>query len=149
MSAWRSGAHLVKRFVGSLSSAAPAPADERWAQDQLVPGEVALWRRMSNVDRCHAIKVAQRFIDVRATATRDEIAAALLHDIGKLESNLGTLARVAATVVGPRTERFRRYHDHERIGAEMLRCAGSASATVDLVQRRGPASEALARADDT
>ena len=103
---------------------------------------------MSNADRRHAIKVAQRFIDVRATATRDETAAALLHDIGKLESNLGTLARVAATVVGPRTERFRRYHDHERIGSEMLRRAGSESATVDLVQRRGPASEALARADD-
>lgn len=114
----------------------------------MLPGEVALWRQMSNVDRRHAIQVAQRFIGVRATATRDETAAALLHDIGKLESNLGTLARVAATVVGPRTVRFRRYHDHERIGAEMLVRAGSTPATVELVRRHGPAAAALARADD-
>ena len=70
-----------------------------------------------------------------ATWTRDEMAGALLHDIGKLDSDLGTAGRVVATVVGPRTARFRRYHDHERIGADMLKVAGSSPVTVDLVGR--------------
>jgi predicted HD phosphohydrolase len=80
--------------------------------------------------------------------TRDEIAGALLHDIGKLDSDLGTARRVVATVVGPRTARFRSYHDHERIGAEMLAGVGSATATIELVRGHGRAAAALLAADD-
>ena len=43
----------------------------------------------------------------RRDVDRDEMAAALLHDVGKVECGLGTFGRVAATVVGPRTQRFR------------------------------------------
>ncbi len=75
------------------------------------------------------------------------MAGALLHDIGKLDSGLGTFGRVVATVVGPRTDRFRRYHDHERIGADLLAAAGSSAATLELVQGRGRAAAALAEAD--
>ena len=63
------------------------------------------------------------------------MAGALLHDVGKLESGLGTLARVVATIVGPRTARFRRYHDHERIGADLLVAAGSTPVTDRARQR--------------
>jgi len=80
--------------------------------------------------------------------TREEMAGALLHDIGKLESGLGTWMRVAATVVGPHTERFRMYHDHEEIGADMLTTAGSAEVTVDLLRGNGRASSALMAADN-
>ena len=38
-------AHLGRRFVGSLSSRPPDAAEERWAEDQLLPSEVELWRR--------------------------------------------------------------------------------------------------------
>ena len=55
---------------------------------------------------------------------RAEMAGALLHDVGKVQSGLGTWGRVAATVVGPRTRRFRQYHDHEQIGASMAAQAG-------------------------
>ncbi len=139
--------HLVARFVTSLSSAPPDPADEEWATAMLLPGEHALWIRMSNQDRRHSAKVARRFVARRPAATRAEIAGALLHDVGKLECDLGTWGRVAASVLGGRTERFRAYQDHERIGSEMAAAAGSERQTVDLIAERGPASPTLKECD--
>ena len=72
----------------------------------------------------------------------------MLHDVGKVDCGLGTFGRVAATVVGPRTRRFRRYHDHERIGVELLTAAGSTEATLALARWEGPRAEALRAADD-
>jgi hypothetical protein len=138
--------HLVRRFLSSLSSRPLDPADTAWAESFLLESEAQLWRRFDPPDRRHAIAVARRFAS-KATWTRDEMAGALLHDIGKLDSGLGTAARVVATVVGPRTERFRRYHDHEQIGADMLIAAGSSSVTIELVRGRGRAAAALADAD--
>lgn len=89
----------------------------------LVPGERALWGRMSGADRRHAVGVARR-------VPAELAAPALLHDVGKVESGLGTIGRVAATVVGPRTPRFRQYREHPVIGARLLREAGSADLTV-------------------
>lgn len=80
--------------------------------------------------------------------TREEVAGALLHDIGKLDAGLGTMARVVATIVGPRTSRLRRYHDHEQIGAELLANAGSPAVTIELVRGHGRAASALAEADN-
>ena len=139
--------HLAKRFLSSLSSRAPAPIDVAWAESQLLEGELQLWRRLSVADRRHAITVARRF-ESMGSWTRDEIAGALLHDIGKLDSDLGTARRVVATVVGPRTARFRSYHDHERIGVAMLAGVGSSPSTVELVGGRGRAAAALHAADD-
>jgi hypothetical protein len=133
MSVVSSVGHLARRWAGSLSTRPPAPADAAWAEAFLPAGETALWRRLSNVDRRHAILVARRYAELRPDAARAEMAGALLHDIGKLDAGLGTWMRVVATVVGPRTERFRRYHDHEAIGAEMLVQAGSDPLTVAMV----------------
>ena len=140
--------HLTKRFALSLSRREPSAADVQWALSQLLPGEAALWQRMMLQDRRHALLVARRFVARRPNASRDEIAGALLHDVGKVDCGMGTLTRVAATIVGPRGERFRRYHDHERIGAELLRTAGSSPATLDVIEGRGPAADVLAAADD-
>jgi predicted HD phosphohydrolase len=140
-------AHLGRRFASSLSRREPDVADTAWVDSHLFDAERDLWRKMSVADRRHAIAVAQRFESL-GTWTRDEMAAALLHDIGKLDCGLGTSARVVATIVGPRTARFRRYHDHERIGAEMLAAAGSTDITVELVRGHGPAAEALREADN-
>lgn len=140
--------HLARRFAGSLSRKAPEPHREAWAQSQLLPGELALWQRMSAQDRRHSIEVARRFRAILETATRDEMAAALLHDVGKVDSGLGTFGRLAATVVGPRTERFRRYHDHEQIGVGLLTAAGSTEATLALARFEGPNAGALREADD-
>lgn len=140
--------HLAKRWVTSLSDAPPAPVDEVWAESHLSPGELELWRQMGNVDRRHAVLVARRFVERRPSATQAEMVAALLHDVGKVCCGLGTTGRVVATVVGPRTARFRTYNDHEAIGIAMLTAAGSNPATIDALEGRSPASAALRDADD-
>ena len=67
----------------------------------MTPGEAGLWRRMSAADRRHAVVVARR-VDgtLGPAATRAVLAAALLHDVGKIESGFGPVRRVAATVAG-------------------------------------------------
>ena len=107
-----------------------------------------MWHRFGPADQRHTIEVARRFEALRPEATRAEMAGALLHDIGKLDSGLGTTMRVVATLVGPRTRRFRLYHDHERIGADWLAEAGSDAVTVALVRGEGPAADDLRAADD-
>jgi hypothetical protein len=125
--------HLATRFFGSLRSG--APREEAWAIDQLVEGERAVWERMSDADRRHAVGVALRVGDALGErATRPVLAAALLHDSGKVESDLGTFARVGATVAGVVSRRWRgrvgAYLRHDEIGAEMLERAGSDALTV-------------------
>ena len=121
--------HLARRFATSLSRQPPSANDEAWAESRLLPSEIELWRRLSNADRRHAVLVSRRFLDRRPAADRAEVAGSLLHDVGKIEAGLGTFGRVVATIVGPRTERFRTYHDHEAIGA---RLAGRPAPTPSL-----------------
>jgi len=135
--------HLALRFVTSLSGRPPDVSEEVWAESHLQSGEIALWRRMNNQDRRHSAKVARRFVEARPEATRAEIAGALLHDVGKIECGLGTWGRVAASVVGGRTERFRTYQDHEHVGSRLAAAAGSDPATVELIDERGPAYATL------
>ena len=139
--------HLSARFVTSLPPTPPSVDDEIWVDDLLLPGERELWIQLSNQDRRHSIGVARRFVAARPGATRAEIAGAALHDVGKIECRLGTFARVAATLVGPRTRAFGAYHDHEEIGAAMAHAVGSDPATVDLIAQRGPAFEVLTACD--
>lgn len=139
--------HLVSRFFRSLPDTPPAVGDEVWVDRHLTPGERTLWTQMSNQDRRHSIGVARRFVERRPSANRAEIAGALLHDVGKIESQLGTFERAVATLVGPRTERFARYHDHEEIGAERLSALDSDPVTVALVGGHGPAYDDLAAVD--
>jgi len=139
--------HLAARFFWSLRRHELDPVEEAWATSNLLPAEIGLWERMSVIDRVHSAKVARRFVAARPDATRAEIAGALLHDVGKVESNLSTWERVVASIVGPRTERFRRYHDHEHIGSELAAAAGSDPATVELIDERGPAFEDLRASD--
>jgi hypothetical protein len=140
-------AHLARRFVGSWSRAAPEREDAAWACATLTEGEWRLWSRMAVQDRRHSIQVARRFVVIAPSAAQPEIAGALLHDVGKQVAGLGTIGRVVATVVGPRGARFRDYHAHERLGAELLLAAGSDPATIELVQGQGPWADALRQAD--
>ena len=142
------GAHLARRFATSLSPAPPDIDDVVWAGAFLAVGERDLWERMSAADRRHAITVARRFVAGRPDATHAEVAGALLHDVGKVDAGLGTFGRVVATVVGPRTRRFRRYHDHEAIGARLAAGAGADPVTVALIEGHGPAAADLRAADD-
>lgn len=139
--------HLARRFFTSLPPIGPSSEKRRWAEGHLTEGEVRLWRRLSAADRRHSVEVARRVqVALGPTATRPVIAAALLHDCGKIVSGLGPFRRVLATVAamivgreqatawadrprGPR-RRIGLYLDHPRLGAGLLGDAGAAPLTV-------------------
>ena len=125
--------HLVSRFFGAVSSASPSPEDLAEVESLLLDGEFRLWQKLPAMDQRHSIAVLRRFTTLRPDATRPELRAALLHDIGKIESNLGVLGRVVATLVGRRGARFTAYHDHEKIGSQMLQNINSDLVTIRLV----------------
>ncbi|MEY2421290.1 MAG: hypothetical protein QOI95_1357 [Acidimicrobiaceae bacterium] len=133
--------HLARRFFGSLRPGGPRAAEDEWARAQLLPSEVELWRRMSGPDRRHAAVVAR---DVERSlgheASRPVLAAALLHDVGKIESGLRTYGRVVATLCGMIlgreqaktwtrgrgfTRRVGLYLLHPDLGGDLLGMAGS------------------------
>jgi hypothetical protein len=135
--------HLTKRFFETLVPLGPRKADRQWAVDQLLPGERVLWARMKPADRRHAAGVARRVeAALGDRADRPVLAAALLHDVGKIEANFGPYRRVIATVsagaVGrdpdvirawTRTTGFTRkvglYLQHPKLGGDLLGMAGS------------------------
>jgi hypothetical protein len=116
-----------------------------------------LWRRMPGHDRRHAVGVARRTEQALGPrATRAVLAAALLHDVGKIDSGLGPVRRAVATVAGLvwghataagwRTRggfvgRTGRYLSHDAIGADMLAAAGSDGLTVTWAREHHLSSE--------
>jgi hypothetical protein len=133
--------HLASRFFGSLLPIGPKPADAAWALAHLNAGEQAVWSRMSKVDRRHAAGVARRAaLALGDQATTEVVAAALLHDSGKVECRLGTFGRVLATVAAMAAGRERAelwshgrglarriglYLRHAELGAALLASTGS------------------------
>jgi response regulator RpfG family c-di-GMP phosphodiesterase len=142
--------HLVKRFLGSFATAPLSDSEQEWVRDALNVAERDLWRSQAMIDQRHSCDIAKRFVALRPQATRDEIAGALLHDIGKIEAGLGIIARVVATVLPLPTRRFSAYRDHQRRGAQLLQTIGCSETTISLVAGH-PDSEALralCQADD-
>ena len=138
--------HLARRFLGSLRPGGPSENDRAWVEAVLNDAEYGLWVRMYGPDRRHSVAVA-REVERRLghEATPPVLAAALLHDVGKIDADLRTWGRVVATlsakVAGPETARlwikstgFTRkvglYLHHPEIGADMLELAGSDPLTV-------------------
>lgn len=158
------GLHLVRRFLGSLRPGGPVPGDEAWARSHLLPGEAAIWDRLSGADRRHAAGVARVVDRGLGGASRPVLAAALLHDSGKVVSGYGTFRRVVATVLALVFGRQRwggrlgDYLRHDVLGAEALAAAGSDPLTVTWTREHhlppdrwslDPAiAEALKAADD-
>jgi hypothetical protein len=135
--------HLAGRFTRALYPGPARPADLAWVATVLTPDADALFRRQPRHDQRHAIAVA-RDVQSRLAGTpyADDprwLAAALLHDIGKLDSRLGISGRVVATLsvsVGGRdmadvwsgasgfTRRVGLYLRHAELGADRIRIAG-------------------------
>jgi len=136
-------AHLTRRFFGALSHQPPAAADREWAAAVLGAPAYDLWARMPNHDQRHSLGVA-RAVEAQLAGTEHAgdarwVAAALLHDVGKLDSRLGVYGRVAATVsagVAGRdmaeawsersgfTRRIGLYLRHPELGADRIRIVG-------------------------
>jgi hypothetical protein len=135
---------LAGRAIAAAVRPRSDPADQAWAESLLTPAEFALWCRQSDYDRHHAIQVARR-VEGRLGRTAHAGGAlwpgvALMHDVGKSESNLSLPERAVATlaskVFGVATARAwassaagwkRRlglYLIHGELGASMIRAAG-------------------------
>jgi hypothetical protein len=130
--------HLARRFFGSLSTAPPSVEDRAWVSTMLDPRVDALWARMTPPDQRHSVAVARQV--AAEGVSREAVAAALMHDVGKVDSKLGTFGRVAATLVAGALGDVRvaswsprrgpmgsvgRYRNHAALGAELLSEAGA------------------------
>lgn len=134
--------HLARRFFGALRPGGPSPTDRAWVESVLAPGEFTLWSRQPGHDQRHSAAVARQVEAALAGGphagdTRWP-ACALLHDIGKLASNLGVFGRVLATLFGRATDgavadweeqrgmrrRIALYLRHPELGADMIELAG-------------------------
>ena len=139
-------AHLVRRFFGSLRPGGPGREAEAWVAGVLLDSELELWRRMNGPDRRHAYGVARRVERALGNeATPPVLAAALLHDVGKVDAGLRTYGRVVATLsaalaghdmaqVWTNKRGFTRkvglYLQHPNLGGDQLALAGSDPLTV-------------------
>ena len=135
--------HLGRRFARALWPGAPRQEDVAWVAGILQPNELELWRALPGHDQRYTIRVA-RLVDEELAVSEfagDErwLAAALLHDTGKLDSGFGVVGRSVATVMGAaagparvdrwaHTSGFRRrvawYLRHDERGADRIRVAG-------------------------
>jgi hypothetical protein len=134
--------HLTQRFFGALRPGGPRAGDVAWVETVLEPGELALWSKMTAHDRRHSVLVARRVEETLAGTEYEGDArwpaAALLHDVGKLDSHLSVFGRVAATMAGGAaghewadawsskrgiTRRFGLYLRHPELGADRIRMA--------------------------
>ena len=136
-------AHLSQRFFRALWPGPARAVDLAWAESILTPAAMAEFRRLPNHDQRHALGVARDVQDpARGNPGRRRprwLAAALLHDIGKLDARLGVYGRVVATVSGALagrrmadawserrgfTRRIGLYLRHPELGASRIRLAG-------------------------
>ena len=138
--------HLIRRFIGSLRPGGPSRSDVEWVRSVLSESEFRLWERMRGPDRRHSAAIGRQVGDrLGEQATDPVLAAALLHDVGKVDADLRTWGRVVATLsalVAGRdsaegwarrtgyTRRIGLYLLHPRLGGDMLEMAGSDPLTV-------------------
>jgi len=132
--------HLATRFFGSLSDRPPSSLDTEFALGALRPGERLLWQRLRVEDRRHSIGVARAVqAELGRQAPRPVLAAALLHDCGKLVCGYGTFRRTGTTIVAAVAGRRRvagwsgkmgQYLRHPELGAELLADGDSDALTI-------------------
>lgn len=111
--------HLVRRFFGFLV-ARPLTPDDQLAVRSSLSDELRrhfYWQRSE--DQRHAFDVMNR-----VSQQQELREAALMHDIGKTEADLGATSRALATVwnsVGlPLTARWQMYIEHGTRGARAI-----------------------------
>jgi len=139
--------HLIRRTWYSLRPPNISSAALTEIATLLSEEEFRLWKQMSPADRSHSVMVLQRFDRLAQGAPSEVRAGVLLHDVGKICSDLNTFERIVATVLGPRTENFRRYHQHEELGRNLLVQAKSDALTIETASGKGAWAQLLRQAD--
>lgn len=139
--------HLVSRFFASVVARPVSETDQAWVAQHLAPSEYDVWLRLGRADRAESVRTGRRAEEAfaRGDARCDDagawIAAALLHDVGKLDARFGPVRRALATLAGRIGGRYtavrwahlthgqrRRaglYLRHAELGAHRLELAGA------------------------
>jgi len=116
--------HLVRRFFGFLTATPLAPTEQTTIHARLPSRLALLFFSQRHEDQRHALDVCSRIGNDPAL-----IQAALLHDVGKIDSNLGVIGRSLATMWAgtslPIWGRWQTYNDHGRLGANILESHGA------------------------
>jgi hypothetical protein len=124
----RSLQHLAVRFFETVTSTPLGPRQQAEVREALTSSEATVFFRQQPIDQRHAYEVARRVM-VALPGDGDAVAAALLHDVGKVHSRLGPVSRSLATVCDavhlPMPVRWRAYRDHGALGAADLEAAGA------------------------
>lgn len=115
--------HLIRRFFGFLRARPLTPLEQRYVNNALRVQLARAFFAQRHEDQRHALEVERRI--GQGTCTE----AALLHDIGKSESNLGAFSRSLATIwhgIGlGATGRWQLYLTHGALGADTLESLGA------------------------
>ena len=133
--------HLVTRFFTSLRPRPLGADDIALVRRTLTPAELACWERLGPADRVESVTTARATALALGSAPDDRwLAAALLHDVGKTETDFGPFRRAGATAVAiafgeNRVRRWPnaigRYVDHDERGARLLEGAGARREAVE------------------
>jgi putative nucleotidyltransferase with HDIG domain len=133
-------AHLAKRFFTSLRPRPVDDADLAFVKLTLTPTELAEWEQLSRADKAESLATARRAAHALGPDADDTwLAVALLHDVGKTDSHLGTFGRAGATMIAGVVSHGRarhyggpigRYVSHDDLGAARLRAAGARTEAV-------------------
>jgi hypothetical protein len=111
--------HLIQRFFGFLLAKPLMPGEQQDVRNRLDPALARVFFAQRPEDQRHAFEVQQRVGGSKAMAE-----AALLHDAGKTESNLGAVSRSFATLANgfglPTSGSWSSYLAHGQLGAEIL-----------------------------
>ena len=142
-------AHRTRQFWNALHGHR-GQVETETLLPHLTPSQIVLFRRMQPSEQNHAYRMLER---LKATGQTDPdlLAAALLHDVGKVLYPLSLFDRVVI-VLGKRFFQRRARHwsegtpsrhrrpfvvaaHHSNWGADLAEQAGASSRTVDLIHR--------------
>ncbi|MBM3696238.1 MAG: HD domain-containing protein [Actinobacteria bacterium] len=143
--------HLARRFFAVLTAGPLQPGEQAEVARWLRPAERPLFWSQPPADQRHGLDGA-RAVLARRPERPDLVRAALLHDVGKRHSSLGTLRRTLVTVAAalglPLRGRFAAYRDHGPIGAGDLAEAGAEALVVEFARHHHAARPAGIPRDD-
>lgn len=112
--------HLIRRLLEFLFARPLTPKEQQQVRNLLEPELAGVFFAQRPEDQRHAFGVLERVGESRELAE-----AALLHDVGKIHSDLGALSRSMATLWGglglSASGSWSSYLNHGPLGGEMLR----------------------------
>jgi hypothetical protein len=136
----------IGRLFRALSPAQARPNDA-WAAKKLPNPELEVYQRMDPRDREHAVRVAQKLLELHPEASSEVVRAALLHDCGKQVRPYNVLERVLVGLIAPEGPRSSQTssglqartamdvrNNHPQIGANLILEAGGNARVAELVR---------------